>query len=201
MCFENSCFRTAAIYFPVEEPPAAKSRIYWAVKNAEVWGIRIFPRPWTLHSQKWAQNNPVQEMKLTLVHCWEQHLLILHMSLDSAVKTAFRTLAQCCHPPRKDHFLVTVFFWHGCTNKLRFIQVRAAGSRCYCCNFAACQTAPSLYRPFPPERLCNEGVIGLITLCLPIMVLRWSGLFPNTLWQAWKGGGASFVKDTSLNQY
>lgn len=75
------------------------------------------------------------------------------------------------HPPQRAQFLV-IGFWHGCTNKLRFIQVTTQGSRCYCCISTARQTANSLYRPFPPERPCNEGVIGLITLCLPIMLLK-----------------------------
>ena len=112
------------------------------------------------------------------------------------MKTAIRRLASC-HPPQRANVLVAVF-WHGCTNKLRFIQVRDAGSRCYCCNYAAHQTAHSLYRPSPPERLCNEGVIGLITLCLPIMLVKWSGLFPNTLWQSGEEGGASSINDTSF---
>lgn len=70
-------------------------------------------------------------------------------------------------------FLFLFFcFWHSCTNKLRFVQVRAPGSRCYCCNSAARQTVLSLHTPSLPGRLCNEGVIGLITLCLPILLLK-----------------------------
>lgn len=113
----------------------------------------------------------------------------------SVVKTAIRRLATSAILLRGLTSWSPGFFWHVCTNKLRFIQVRAPGSRCYCCNSATHQTAHSLYRPFPPERLCNKGVIGLITLCLPIMLLKWSRLFPNTLWQAGEGGGASSISD------
>ena len=91
------------------------------------------------------------------------------------------------------------FFWHSCINILRFTQAKAPGSRCYRCNLATSQTVHSLCTPSLPGRLCNEGVIGLIILCLPILQLKWSGLFPNTQWQTQVGGGAFSIKDTSFN--
>ncbi len=64
-------------------------------KTQHSGGDKKIHRPWKLRSENWAQNNPLEGLTLTRVHCWEQHLLILHTSSDSAVKTAIRRLASC----------------------------------------------------------------------------------------------------------
>lgn len=195
--FQNSYL--GACYCTVDE----LSCIYWAVKHAVLFGDKK-------NSPSLKSCTARTKRKTIQWKGWHWHEFTAENSTFWSCtrpqtvqwKQQSEGYSQCCHPPQRAHFLghcIFFFFcWHGCTNKLRFIQVRAPGSRCYCCNSAR-QTAHSLYRPFPPERLCNEGVIGLITLCLPIMLLKWSGLFPNTLWQAGEGGGASSINDTSFN--
>lgn len=130
----------------------------------------------------WQERSSPQRTGRTDIHMRSLRLLILHASSNNADLQSDYPLSYC--PPQRAHSLAPLwffvrlfsfflFFWHSCTNKLRFMQVRAsAGSRCYRCISAARQTVHSPRTSTPPGRLHNEGVIGLIALCLPILLLK-----------------------------